>query len=131
MNYIKLGKGDGAKVHTGGGQQGNKGFYIQPTIFTDAKPGMKIVQEEIFGPVAVIVKFKDEAEVIREANDSMYGLSSNIFTKDINRATRITNAIESGSVYVNMASIPDFRIPFGGFKQSGHGKEMGPEALEG
>ena len=130
MNFIEAGKHAGAKVHSGGGKLGSQGYYIEPTIFTEAKPDMKIVQEEIFGPVAVVVKFKDETEVIAMANDTMYGLSSNVFTTNVRRATRIANALEAGSVYINMASLPDFRVPFGGVKQSGQGKEMGEYALE-
>lgn len=91
---------------------------------------MKIVTDEIFGPVAVAVKFTDEASVIALANDSTYGLGANIFTTDIARATRVAAALEVGQVWVNIMSIPDFRVPFGGVKQSGHGKEMGSYALE-
>ncbi|KAJ3555132.1 hypothetical protein NM688_g2743 [Phlebia brevispora] len=130
MNYIASGKSDGAKVHTGGDRIGKQGFFVQPTIFTEAKPDMKIVREEIFGPVAVVVKFKTEEDVIAMANDTSYGLASNVFTTNLARATRISNALEAGSVYVNMASVPDFRVPFGGYKQSGQGKEMGEYALE-
>lgn len=130
MSYIESGKKAGAKVITGGQRSGDEGFFVQPTIFTEVKSNMKIAQEEIFGPVAVVVKFKDEAEALALANDTSYGLSSNVFTTDISRATRLANALEAGSVYVNMASLPDFRVPFGGVKQSGQGKEMGEDALE-
>ena len=130
MGYIESGKGDGAKVLTGGGRLSDSGYFVQPTIFTDAKPSMKIVQEEIFGPVAVVVKFKTEEEALKMANDTTYGLGANVFTTNISRATRLAASIESGSVWVNMASAPDFRVPFGGFKQSGQGKEMGEYALE-
>ena len=100
MNYIQSGKGAGAKVRVGGSKQGDKGYYIEPTIFTDVKPDMKIVQEEIFGPVAVIVKFKTEEEVIQLANDTVYGLSSNVFTQNVSRALRVAHALEAGSTYV-------------------------------
>ena len=91
---------------------------------------MRIVKEEIFGPVAVAVKFTDEEAVIAAANDTTYGLGANVFTTSIARATRIAAALETGQVWVNMGSTPDFRVPFGGVKQSGQGKEMGEYALE-
>ena len=91
---------------------------------------MKIVKEEIFGPVAVAVRFRDEASILEVANDTTYGLGANIFTTNIARATRIAAALETGQVWVNMGSVPDFRVPFGGVKQSGQGKEMGEYALE-
>ena len=130
MGYIESGKRDGAKVVTGGGRLSESGYFVEPTIFADTKPNMKIVQEEIFGPVAVVVKFKTEEEALKMANDTTYGLGANIFTTNISRATRLAANIESGSVWVNMASAPDYRVPFGGFKQSGQGKEMGEYALE-
>ena len=130
LDYIAAGKDAGAKVVTGGERLGDKGYFIQPTIFTDIKHDMKIVREEIFGPVAVVSKFKDEAEIIDIANDTTFGLGANIFTTNLVRATRLSHAIESGSVWVNMPSITDSRVPFGGVKQSGQGKELGEEALE-
>lgn len=148
MNYIESGKSAGAKVVTGGGRIGNEGYFIQPTIFTNVKPDMKIVQEEIFGPVGVVIKFKTEEEVTKLANATTYGLSSTVFTKDIDRALRLAAKLEAGNVHVrprfpltlvgtnfrspqiNQMAIPDFRVSFGGVKQSGFGKEMGEYALE-
>ncbi|PFH45469.1 hypothetical protein AMATHDRAFT_9185 [Amanita thiersii Skay4041] len=130
MGYINAGKSEGATLHTGGTQIGTEGFFIQPTIFTDVKPDMKIMREEIFGPVAAITKFKDEAEVIELANDTSYGLASNIFTENVGRAIRVSNAIESGSVWVNCALESDVGVPFGGYKQSGIGRELGQYALD-
>ena len=130
LGFIESGKKEGANLLTGGARLEQDGYYIQPTIFTDVKPEMKIVKEEIFGPVAVLVKFKTEEEVIALANDTTYGLGANLFTQNLSRATRLSHALDSGSVWVNMASWPDYRIPFGGVKQSGQGKEMGEAALE-
>ena len=127
------------------------GLYIEPTIFTDVKPNMKINKEEIFGPVAVVIKFTTEEEVIEMANDSLYGLSSVVWTQDLTRAIRVSHALEAGSTWVrrslissfivlqivhythsqiNQAAVPDFLVSFGGIKQSGFGKDMGEYALE-
>ncbi|KAI0689129.1 aldehyde dehydrogenase domain-containing protein [Cytidiella melzeri] len=130
MDYIKSGKEAGATLVTGGERIGNKGYYIQPTIFADVKTDMKIVQEEIFGPVGVIVKFDTDEEALKLANDSVFGLSTAIFTTNINRAINFSNKAESGSVFVNMASLPDYQLSFGGYKESGFGKDMGEYALE-
>ncbi|EKM54556.1 uncharacterized protein PHACADRAFT_258489 [Phanerochaete carnosa HHB-10118-sp] len=130
LGYISSGKDQGAKVAVGGGRLGKEGYFIEPTLFTDVKPDMKIVKEEIFGPVGVVIKFKTEEEVLQAANDSTYGLSACIYTKDLDRVARFTSALESGSVHVNMASMSDRRAPTGGFKQSGFGKDQGEYALE-
>ncbi|PSS37837.1 hypothetical protein PHLCEN_2v305 [Hermanssonia centrifuga] len=130
LGYIESGKQEGATLLSGGSRLGEEGYFIEPTIFTDVKSDMKIVREEIFGPVAVIAKFKDEAELIEMANDTVYGLASAVYTQNINRAIRVANALETGGVWVNQASLPDFQVPFGGVKQSGYGKEMGEYALE-
>jgi len=130
MGYIESGISDGATVHHGGERHGNEGFFIKPTIFTNVHPGMKIVKEEIFGPVAVVIKFKDEAEVVEMANDSIYGLSAHIFTKDVSRAIRMAHDVESGSTWVNCAISSEINVPFGGFKQSGMGRELGEYALD-
>jgi len=131
LDYISSGKEQGAKIAVGGGQLGKEGYFVQPTLFTDVKADMKIVKEEIFGPVGVIIKFKTEEEVLKAANDTTYGLSACIYTKDIERATRFAAALESGSVFVNTTTAPDWRVSFGGYKQSGFGKDMGEYALEG
>ena len=103
MGYIESGKEEGAKVHIGGVRHGEEGFFIKPTIFTDCHQGMKIVREEIFGPVAAIIKFKTEEEVIELANDTTYGLASNVFSENGSRAIRVAHAIESGTVWVRWA----------------------------
>ncbi|KAJ7650924.1 aldehyde dehydrogenase [Roridomyces roridus] len=130
MNYIASGKADGATLHAGGERHGTEGYFIQPTIFTDCKAEMKIVKEEIFGPVAAILKFKTEEEVIEAANATTYGLSACIFSENISRALRVAHAIESGSTFVNSAQLIDPAIPFGGYKASGIGREQGEYALE-
>ncbi|KAF5556458.1 aldehyde dehydrogenase (NAD+) [Fusarium phyllophilum] len=101
-----------------------KGFFIEPTIFTDALDDMKIYREEIFGPVAIISPFKTEDEAVRRANDTIYGLGAAIFTQDITQAHLIANKIEAGMVWINSGNDSDFRIPFGGVKQSGIGHQM-------
>ncbi|KAG0139639.1 hypothetical protein CROQUDRAFT_54431 [Cronartium quercuum f. sp. fusiforme G11] len=129
MDYIKSGKEDGAKCLVGGKRLREEGFFIEPTIFTNVKPEMKIVREEIFGPVVVVTKFKDEEELVKMANDSIYGLAAAVFTKDINRAFKVANQIHAGMIWVNCHSKVHSQVAFGGTKQSGIGREMGEYAL--
>ncbi|KAM0449914.1 hypothetical protein ACHAPV_006896 [Trichoderma viride] len=134
LEYIEIGKNEGAKVATGGkalsiGDKG-KGYFVAPTVFTEVKTSMRIYQEEIFGPVVVILRFKTEEEAIALANDSIYGLGAAVFTKDLERAHRVSAEIESGMVWVNSSQDCDPRIPFGGVKQSGIGRELGEAGLE-
>lgn len=129
MGYIDSGKADGATVHLGGNRHGNEGYFINPTIFTDTKPDMKIVKEEIFGPVGVIIKFKDPQEVIKQANDTTYGLAASVFSKNINRALETAHRLQAGTAWVNCANQLHANVPFGGFKQSGIGRELGEYAL--
>ncbi|KAG6867640.1 hypothetical protein C0993_000192, partial [Termitomyces sp. T159_Od127] len=130
MSYIESGKQDGATVHIGGARHGKEGYFIQPTIFTNTKPDMKIVREEIFGPVGVVVKFKTEDEVIEAANNTTYGLACHIFSQNISRALRVAHSLEAGNAWVNSPRIADKAVPFGGYKQSGIGRELGEYALE-
>ncbi|KAF8654313.1 hypothetical protein AX16_003540 [Volvariella volvacea WC 439] len=130
MGYINSGKADGATVHYGGERHGDQGYFIKPTIFTNAHKDMKIVKEEIFGPVVVVFKFKTEEDVIEQANDTVYGLGCHLFSESASRAIRVAHAIESGQVWVNFALYPDIAMPFGGYKQSGIGREMGEWAIE-
>lgn len=118
LGYIQAGKDEGATLHMGGevdstAQSGSGGYYIQPTIFTDVKPNMKIVREEIFGPVVAIAKFKTEEEVIELANDTSYGLAAGLHTKDYERALRVTGELEAGTVWVNMYNFVHWSMPFG------------------
>ncbi|KAF7792809.1 hypothetical protein EIP86_003908 [Pleurotus ostreatoroseus] len=130
MGYIDAGREAGATVHLGGTRWGSEGYYIEPTIFTEATAEMKIVKEEIFGPVAVVIKFEDDDDVIRQANDSMYGLAAAVFTKNIDRAMRASQKLRAGSLWINCANMVHPNLPFGGFKQSGIGRELGEYALE-
>ncbi|KAH9475747.1 Aldehyde dehydrogenase [Psilocybe cubensis] len=129
MGYINSGKEQGATVHLGGDRHGTEGYFINPTIFTDTKPDMKIVQEEIFGPVGVIIKFEDEEDVIRQANDTVYGLASAVFTQNINRAIETAHKLQAGTAWINCANQLHPQVPFGGYKQSGIGRELGEYAL--
>lgn len=129
MGYIESGKKAGATVETGGERHGDKGYFIQPTIFSDVKPDMQIMREEIFGPVCAIAKFKDEEEVLKLANDSTYGLAAAVHTKDVTRAIRVSNALQAGTVWVNCYNVLHHQQPFGGYKESGIGRELGEAAL--
>lgn len=130
MGYIDSGKKEGATVHVGGERHGEEGYFIQPTVFKDCTPEMKIVKEEIFGPVAVVVKFKTEEEVIEAANDTVYGLGCNVFSENLGRALRVAHQLEAGSAWVNSAQSVESSVPFGGYKQSGQGRELGQYALD-
>ncbi|KAJ4000139.1 aldehyde dehydrogenase [Lentinula boryana] len=129
MGYIKSGVDQGAKVHLGGQRHGEQnGNFITPTIFTNTTPDMKIVQEEIFGPVSVVIKFEDRQDVIRQANDTIYGLAAAVFTQNISQAFEVGHALKAGTV--NCYNEVSAAVPFGGFKQSGIGREYGSYALE-
>lgn len=130
MSYIESGLGEGAQMLCGGHQVGDRGFFIQPTVFANVKNEMKIAQEEIFGPVMSIIKFKDIDEVIELANNTMYGLAAGVWTQDITKAHAIANNVRAGTVWVNCYHIFDAAAPFGGFKQSGMGRELGEYCLE-
>ncbi|KAI6135236.1 aldehyde dehydrogenase [Pisolithus thermaeus] len=129
MGYIESGKKEGARIHIGGERHGSEGYFIQPTIFLDTNPDMRIVKEEIFGPVGVVIKFRDEEDIVRQANDTVYGLAAAVFTKDVNRAITTAHKLKAGKVWVNCYGIGDPSVPFGGYKQSGIGREMGEYAL--
>lgn len=130
MHYIGIGKEEGATLAFGGNAVEREGYFIEPTLFTDCNNGMTIVQEEIFGPVLTVIPFETEAEAVRLANDNIYGLSGSVFTKDLSRAIRVTRQLETGSVCINAHDIVDVAMPFGGYKMSGIGKDMGREQLD-
>jgi aldehyde dehydrogenase (NAD+) len=114
----------------GGGRAGDKGYFIQPTVFADVRDEMKIAQEEIFGPVMCILKFKDADEVLARGNRSFYGLAAAVWTKDIQKALKLANGLRAGTVWVNCYDVFDAGAPFGGFKMSGIGRELGQYALQ-
>ncbi|GAB1544650.1 aldehyde dehydrogenase family protein [Scytonema sp. NUACC21] len=130
MSYIQAGHREGAKLMCGGSRVGNRGFFIEPTVFADVDNKMKIAQEEIFGPVMSIIKFKDIEEVIHLANTTMYGLAAGVWTKDITKAHAIANNVRAGTVWINCYHVFDAAAPFGGFKQSGIGRELGEYCLQ-
>ncbi|KAK6458659.1 aldehyde dehydrogenase [Scheffersomyces xylosifermentans] len=130
LKYIDIGKKEGASVITGGERLGNKGYFVKPTIFGDVREDHQIVKEEIFGPVVTITKFKTVDEVIKLANNSEYGLAAGVHTTDINKAINVSNKINSGTIWVNTYNDFHPMVPFGGYSQSGIGREMGEEALD-
>jgi aldehyde dehydrogenase (NAD+) len=130
MGYIQSGQSQGAKLVHGGGRVGDEGYFIQPTVFADVKDNMKIAEEEIFGPVMSIIKFKDIDEVIERANRTIYGLAAAVWTRDISKAHAIANNVRAGTVWVNCYDVFDSAAPFGGFKQSGIGRELGEYGLQ-
>jgi aldehyde dehydrogenase (NAD+) len=129
MGYINTGKKENAKLVAGGNRVGDKGYFIEPTVFADVKDDMTIAQEEIFGPVMSILKFKDVSEVVERANKSLYGLAAAVWTKDITKAHAIADGVRAGTVWVNCYDVFDAGAPFGGFKQSGVGRELGEYGL--
>ena len=116
-------------METGGARHGNEGYFIQPTIFSGVREDMKIMQEEIFGPVCSISKFSTEEDVIKGANRTTYGLAAAVHTKDLNTAIRVSNALKAGTVWVNNYNLLHHQLPFGGYKESGIGRELGEAAL--
>ena len=128
-DYIALGIAEGCTLAAGGSQAGTEGYFIQPTVFTHVTNGMRLAQEEIFGPVGVLISFRDEDDVVFQSNDVQYGLSASVWTKDLSRAHRVARALQAGSVWVNTIFEMDAIYPFGGYKQSGLGREMGEEAI--
>ncbi|KAG2777914.1 Aldehyde dehydrogenase, partial [Phytophthora cactorum] len=129
LGYIEEGKKEGAKLLAGGKRHGNKGWFIEPTVFSEVTDDMTIAREEIFGPVMSILKFKTIDEVIARANDSVYGLGAGVVTSNIDNAIKISNGIRTGTVYVNCYDVFDSNTPFGGFKDSGIGRENGELGL--
>lgn len=129
LDLIDSGKKQGAKLMTGGGRHGDQGFFVQPTVFADVKDDMRICKEEIFGPVMQILKFKTLDEVIERANNTEYGLAASIFTKNVDTAIQVSNSLRAGTVWVNCYDNFDVAAPFGGYKQSGYGREKGEYAL--
>jgi acyl-CoA reductase-like NAD-dependent aldehyde dehydrogenase len=128
--YLDIGKKEGAKVTAGGDVTDGKGYFVNPTVFTDVKNNMKIAREEIFGPVASVIPFKDENDAVLQGNDTTYGLAAAVWTNDVSRAHRVARALKAGTVWVNCYNNIDPISPFGGYKQSGIGRELGRHSLE-
>jgi phenylacetaldehyde dehydrogenase len=130
--YLETGRQQGAKVVTGGSRVGEEGYFVQPTVLTDTKPDMSVVREEIFGPVVCAIPFDDDDldRIARTANDTSYGLAASIWTRDLGIAHKLARRIKAGTVWINTHNFGDPALPFGGYKQSGWGREMGYEAIE-
>jgi aldehyde dehydrogenase (NAD+) len=130
LSFIESGKQDGAKLIAGGERVGDRGYFVAPTVFSDVKDEMKIAQEEIFGPVMSILKFKDMEELVERANKTIYGLAAAVWTRDVGKALHVANNVRAGTVWVNCYDVFDAGAPFGGFKQSGIGRELGEYGLQ-
>ena len=131
LSYVNVAQKEGATVAVGGGRaNGGKGNFVEPTLYTKARQGMKIAQDEIFGPVISAIPFKDMDDLVRRANATMFGLGSGVWTRDVSKAHRLAKAIRAGSVWVNCYQAMDPAVPFGGYKMSGYGRESGLQHLE-
>jgi betaine-aldehyde dehydrogenase len=129
LDYISKGKSEGATLVTGGARVARDGYFIAPTIFADVTDDMTIAREEIFGPVMAVLDFEDEAEVIARANDTQFGLSAGVFTRDLARGHRVIGQLEAGSCWINTYNLAPVEAPFGGSKASGVGRENSKEAI--
>jgi phenylacetaldehyde dehydrogenase len=127
--YLESGFSQGAKAVAGGHKKGDKGYFVEPTVLVETREDMKVVQEEIFGPVVVAMPFTNPEELVPRANDNVYGLAAGIWTQDISKAHRLAESMQAGTVWINCYNIFDAALPFGGYKQSGWGREMGHEVL--
>jgi acyl-CoA reductase-like NAD-dependent aldehyde dehydrogenase len=132
-SYVDIGRSEGARVVTGGERATDlgDGYFVQPTIFAGVRNDMRIAQEEIFGPVAAVIEVADVDEAIAVANDTMYGLASAVWTSDVSKAHKVARGIKAGTVWVNTAGLYDPSVSFGGYKQSGFGRELGRHSMEG
>src|SRR3982075_1311841 len=128
-NYLEIGLSEGATAMTGGKKMGDKGYFVEPTVLVNTKDNMRVVQEEIFGPVVTAIPFDEPEELLSRANDSIYGLAAGIWTHDVSKAHRTAALLRAGTVWINCYNIFDAALPFGGYKQSGWGREMGKDVL--
>ena len=129
--YLESGLAEGAKAVAGGGKLGGKGYFVEPTVLVDTNPDMKVIREEIFGPVVAAIPFKElDDALVRAANDTIYGLAAGVWTSDLSKAHSLAGKLKAGTVWINCYNIFDAALPFGGYKQSGWGREMGRDALD-
>jgi len=128
--YLESGLSEGAKAVTGGSREGNKGYFVKPTVLVNTTEKMKVVREEIFGPVVTAMPFSDVDDLVKKANDTQYGLAAAVWTRDIKKAHRVASEIRAGTVWINCYGVLDSAMPFGGYKQSGWGREMGHQMLD-
>jgi phenylacetaldehyde dehydrogenase len=127
--YLKIGNDEGSRAVAGGHAIDGPGYFVQPTVIVDATSDHRIIQEEIFGPVVAAMPFADIDDLAAQANDSVYGLAAGVWTRDISKAHKLAKRIKAGTVHVNTYHVYDAALPFGGYKQSGWGREMGEEVL--
>jgi phenylacetaldehyde dehydrogenase len=130
LGYLESGRSEGANAVVGGDRLGSRGYFVQPTVLTNTKPDMKVVREEIFGPVVVAEPFDSVEEIVPVANDTRYGLAAGVFTRDISKAHRTAKRLRAGTVWINCYHVFDAAMPFGGYKESGWGREMGHQVLD-